>query len=152
MSFESNPNWQMFSTDGVIANDTRVTLMASNCVSHVRFASDLVQWISDICVFGAWNDKVTTLLLYKLFGTRTNCRNIIVMPYERHGVSNQIQLWCLFCSLFRLTTKNVSKLCITGLLWGHPRRFSSQNTSNAKGVSSLRCHLEVIQWIYGNRT
>ena len=37
---------------------------------------------------------------------------------EHHGVSNHWQLDCLFKNLFRLTTTQTSKLCISGPMWG----------------------------------
>ena len=43
---------------------------------------------------------------------------ITVMSNKHHGVSNHQQLNCLFNSLFRLTAKEISKLWITGPLWG----------------------------------
>ena len=46
--------------------------------------------------------------------------NITVMLHEHHGIRNNQLLNCLFNTLFRLTTNKISKLCITGSLWGSP--------------------------------
>ena len=51
------------------------------------------------------------------------------IPRERHGVSNQIQLDCLFNGLFRLTTRETIELLITV-----PR------ASYVESVSMLRRH------------
>ena len=49
---------------------------------------------------------------------------ITVMLHECHGIQNHHQLDCLFNNIIRLTTKNTSKLRITGSLWGEPQMAS----------------------------
>ena len=46
---------------------------------------------------------------FQIYNTATN---------ERHCISNDLQLACLFNSLLRLTTDKTSKFRITGPLWG----------------------------------
>ena len=41
--------------------------------------------------------------------------------HKHHGVSNRWQLNCLFNSFSRLTSKETSKLCITGPMWREPQ-------------------------------
>ena len=51
-------------------------------------------------------------ILSKLCGV-----NITVLSHEHHGISNHLQLNCLFKSLIRSISKETSKLCITGPFW-----------------------------------
>ena len=70
---------------------------------------------------------------------RTVCMAFITVPsHERHGVSNYRQLDCLSNGLFRLRSKETSKLRITGPLWRESGGFPSQRDSNAESVSISR--------------
>ena len=73
----------------------------------------------------------------------------MVTSHERQGVSNHPQHDCLFCILFRLTSKKTPKLCIIGpvrRIHLHQRPVDSLHKlpiSNAKRVSmQLRHHVK----------
>ena len=68
--------------------------------------------------------------------------NLWDWSHDRHSVSNHQQLGCWFNGLFRLISKETSKIRITGPLEIHPRLVdSSQRASNAESASiSWRQH------------
>ena len=48
----------------------------------------------------------------------SSLESITVMSYEHHDILNHWQVNCLFNSLFRLTSNNSLRICISGSLWG----------------------------------
>ena len=64
-------------------------------------------------------------------------------------ISSHQQLYCLFHSLFKPTTKKTSKLYITDPLWGNPPvtgRFPSQRATNVERISmSWHHHMKIYQ-------
>ena len=73
--------------------------------------------------------------------------NIIVMLFEYYGNSSNWKVDCLFNSLFRLTTKKISKLCMAGPFKGKQLMisgFPSQRASNVESVSISWHHLVTI--------
>ena len=70
-------------------------------------------------------------------------RHIAVTLHERHGVPDH-RIDCLLYSLFMLTSKETSKVHITGALWGESPRVASPH----KGLVMWKlfsCH-DVIMW------
>ena len=62
---------------------------------------------------------------------------------EWHSVSNHQRVDCLLSCLFRCTSQNTSKLCVTGLWeWNPPVTggFPSQRPSNMENASIWWCH------------
>ena len=75
----------------------------------------------------------TNLLLS--FAQSTACSDIAVTSYERHGVSNNWQLACLFNTLFGIKARKISKHHITDPLReesSSEQWFPSHRTSNAE--------------------
>ena len=62
--------------------------------------------------------------------------NITVTLLEYYGNSNHWKLDCSFNSLFRLTTKNISKLCMAGPFNGNPLMISGFPSQRASNVES----------------
>ena len=63
--------------------------------------------------------------------------------YERHGVSNHWQTYCLFNGLFRLTTKEYQSSAFLALGEGNPSvtgGFHFKRDSSAESVSTWRHH------------
>ena len=70
--------------------------------------------------------------------------------YERHGVSDHRELDCLFSSSSRLTTKKISKVHVTGPLWGNPlvsNGFPAQMARRADSVSMSWRHHAIIETV-----
>ena len=64
--------------------------------------------------------------------------SLTVILHDFHGTSIHWQPNCLFSSLFWLTTNKISKLCITGPMWGESTddlRFPSHSACNAESIS-----------------
>ena len=87
-----------------------------------------------------WKSKtVEYCLLYHV-----NCSSTITLTsHDRRGVSNNQSLDCLSNSLFKLTSKETSKACVTGLLWGKSmgdRWIPITKGSNVENVSMCWHH------------
>ena len=76
--------------------------------SHFVYFGVLVR--CGICSFILKLNMETRLLLIK--------GHIAVTSHELHSISDYWQLNCLLNSWLSLTTKKISKPCITGILWG----------------------------------
>ena len=73
------------------------------------------------------------------------CHIRVTLSHERHGVSDHRQLDRLFHGLFKLTTKETSKLCITGPLWKNPPvtdGFPTRMANDAASDFKLKPHHE----------
>ena len=66
---------------------------------------------------------------------------LTMMLHEHYGISNHLQINCLFKSLIRLTAKKTPKLQITGLFHEVTGRFLSHGDRNFE-VSMLRYQAE----------
>ena len=64
------------------------------------------------------------------------------MSHGHCGLSNHQPQHCLLISLFKLTTKMNSKVCITGPMWV-PCEFSLQRVSNTENVSMSLSHHDI---------
>ena len=84
----------------------------------------------------------------------TQCFVILYTLQWRHnehdGIWNYQPQDCLLSRLFRHRSKEISKLCVTGLCEGNSlvtSEFPAQRTSNVENVSIWWCH-HVPMWIY----
>ena len=72
-----------------------------------------------------------------------NYEFITVMSHEQQYISYHQQLNCLFNSLFRLTSKEISKFQVTGLLWGEgtsDRWIPPRGARNLESISMAWHH------------
>ena len=72
--------------------------------------------------------------------------DITVISQERYGVTNHRHYDCLLSILCSLTTKNTSKLHITGPLWGEFIGDRWTRFSNLEGVSMTWRHHVLLEW------
>ena len=87
--------------------------------------------ILELTVLMNGDQSTKTPMILTLAGCLVGIKTVTLQ--ERHGISNDLQLDCLFNNFFRLTTKIVSQtFVVTG--W-----FPSQRASNAESVSTSSC-------------
>ena len=99
---------------------------------HVQILLSILPWLGggwkyckrgeDITIFSPWGENIIRYFHpgVRIWGGGWKYRitGIITMSsHECHGFSNYWQLDCFFNSLFRLTTKETSKLCTMGYSW-----------------------------------
>ena len=82
----------------------------SHEISSRWMSLDITDDKSKLVQVMAWCRQATTITWANVDS------DLSLISHERHGVSNHQKLDCLFNSLFRITTKESSKLCITGSL------------------------------------